>query len=85
MAEFLPAFNSLIADRVGHLWLEEFEPPGEERPGARWTVLNPEGRVLGWVETPDGLEIYEIGADYLLADARDELEVEYVQLWSLER
>lgn len=85
VTEFLPAFNSLIADRVGHLWLEEFEPPGEERPGARWTVLDPEGRVLGWVETPDGLEIYEIGADYLLADARDELEVEYVQLWSLER
>ena len=85
VAEFLPAFNSLIADRVGHLWLEEFEPPGEERPGARWTVLDPEGRVLGWVETPDGLEIYEIGADYLLGDARDELGVEYVQLWSLER
>ncbi len=85
VAEFLPAFNSLIADRVGHLWLEEFEPPGEERPGARWTVLDPEGRVLGWVETPDGLEIYEIGADYLLGDARDEFGVEYVQLWSLER
>ena len=84
-AEFLPAFNSMIADRVGHLWLEEFEPPGEERPGARWTVLDPEGRVLGWVETPDGLEIYEIGADYLLGDTWDEFGLEYVQLWSLER
>ena len=70
---------------MGHLWLEEFEPPGEDRPGALWTVLDPEGRVLGWVETPDGLEIYEIGADYLLGHTRDELGVEYVQLWSMER
>lgn len=75
----------MIADRVGHLWLEEFEPPGEDRPGALWTVLDPEGRVLGRVETPDGLEIYEIGADYLLGRTRDELRVEYVQLWSMER
>lgn len=85
VAESLPVFNSMIADRVGHLWLEEFEPPGEDRPGALWTVLDPEGRVLGWVETPDGLEIYEIGADYLLGHTRDELGVEYVQLWSMER
>ena len=85
VAEFLPAFNSLIADRLDHLWVEEFEPPGEERPGSLWTVLDPEGWVLGVIETPDGLEIYEIGADYILGHTRDELGVEYVQVWSLER
>ena len=85
VAQNLPAFTSLIADRVDHLWLERFEPPGEERPGALWTVLDPEGWELGEIETPEGLEIYEIGADYILGHAWDELGVEYVQLWTLER
>ena len=34
---------------------------------------------------PEGLEIYEIGADYILGHAWDDLGVEYVQFWTLER
>ena len=41
--------------------------------------------MLGFVETPHGLVIYEIGADYLLGKVRDEPGVEYVQLWPLDR
>ena len=85
VAENLPAFSSLVADRADHLWLEEFEPPGEERPGSLWKVLDPEGWALGVIETPDGLAILEIGADYILGRTQDEVGVEYVQLWSLER
>ena len=33
----------------------------------------------------DRLVIYEIGADYLLGKVRDELRVEYIQLWPLDR
>lgn len=44
-----------------------------------------EGRVLGFVETPDRLEIFEIGEDYILGRSWDEMYVEYVQLWALER
>ena len=42
-------------------------------------------RVLGFVETPEGLEILEIGEDYILGKTEDEFEVEYVQVWPLER
>lgn len=38
-----------------HLWVEEYEFPGEERPGSLWTVFGPEGHVLGFVETPPAL------------------------------
>ena len=42
--------------------------------------------MLGFVETPAGLQdIYEIGEDYILGRATDELGVEYVQVWSLSR
>ena len=85
VAEHFPAFTSLVVDALDHLWVEEYEFPGEERPGARWTVFDPEGRVLGFVETAEGLQIYEIGEDYILGHAMDELDVESVQLWPLER
>ncbi len=86
VGEHLPAFSSIMSDALEHLWVEEYEAPGEERPGVLWTVFDPEGRVLGFVETPEQLEIYEIGGDYILGKAvSEELEVESVQVWPLER
>ena len=85
VAERMPAFTSVFVDRLHHLWVEEYELPGEERPGSLWTVFDPEGRVLGFVETPEGLEIFEIGEDYILGRWLDELGVEHVRVWPLER
>lgn len=85
VADNHPAFTSVIVDKLNHIWVEEYEFPGEERPGSLWTVFDAEGRVLGFVETPEGLEIFEIGEDYILGRWRDELEVEYVQIRELER
>ena len=85
VAETFPAFDEIVADALGHLWVQEYDLPGEERENLLWTVFDPEGRVLGFVDTPSGLDIYEIGADYILGRATDDLGVEYVQLWSLER
>ena len=36
-------------------------------------------------ETPEALEIYEIGEDYLLGKVEGELGVDYIQLWALNR
>ena len=41
--------------------------------------------MLGFVETPPRLRVLEIGEDYILGVVRDELGVESVQLWALER
>lgn len=85
VAAHFPAFTSIITDALGHLWVEEYEFPGEERPGSLWTVFDSEGQVLGFVETPEVLQILEIGEDYVLTWNRDELDVEYVQSWPLDR
>ena len=56
-----------------------------DRPVPLWTVFDAEGRALGFIETPDGLTVFEIGADYLLGRVTDYLGVESVQVWGLER
>ncbi len=84
-ADYFPAFSSVIGDALGHLWVEEYKYPREDRGGTLWTVFDPEGHALGFVETPEGLEVYEIGEDYILGRVRDELDIESIQLWALER
>lgn len=84
-AEHLPALDSVLVDALDHLWVGEFESPADERAGVLWTVFDREGRVLGFVETPEDLRIYEIGGDYILGHARNELDVESIQLWPLDR
>lgn len=85
LAEHFPAFSTVMADVAGHLWVREYDLPREERPVPLWTVFDPEGRVLGFVETPAGLDILQIGADFILGRVKDEFEVEYVQVWPLVR
>ncbi len=86
LVDSYPAFEEIVTDLAGYLWVREyrmFDMFGEG--DAVWTVFDPEGRIEGLVETPVGLEIFEIGEDYVLGVVEDELGVEYVQLWALDR
>lgn len=85
VAEHFPAFESIRSDALDHLWVEEYQLPREEGSATVWTVFDPDGQALGLVETPTDLRISEIGADYILGYTFDEFDVQYVQLWSLER
>ena len=84
LPESFPAISAIEVDVLGNLWVREYNLPGQE-DRALWTVFDPDGLVQGFVETPPGLVIYEIGEDYILGKVEDELSVEYVQLWSLDR
>ena len=86
VAEHLPAFAGVRGDdALGHLWVYEYEAPGEERPGTVFNIFDPEGRVLGFFEIPEGMGILEIGGDYILARVENDLGVQSVQMWPLER
>lgn len=83
LVESYPAFEEIVGDRAGYLWVREYRMFGEGP--AVWTVFDPEGRIQGLVETPPGLDVLEIGEDYVLGLVADDLGVEYVQLWALSR
>ena len=85
LAETFPAYSNIKSDALGHLWVAEFQLPGEEHDFTLWTVFDQEGRALGFVETPSGLTIHEIGADYILGRRTGDMDVESVELWGLTR
>lgn len=85
MVESFPAFGPMLGDALGYLWVAEFRRPGDDPSRTVWTVFDGEGVAQGFVDTPGDLEVYEIGADYLLGRVRDEIGAEYVQVWGLER
>ena len=84
MPDTLPAFSEVVHDASGHLWVRIFRLPYETGP-EEWIVLEPSGQVRGRIDLPEGLNVYEIGEDYVLARATDELGVERVQMWPLRR
>ena len=94
-ADSMPLFGGLVVARDGHLWVQGY-PSAEDllspewdwnrrRRVPRWTVFGPEGRWLGEVAMPQELQVYEIGADYVLGIRTDELDVPYVVLHRIEK
>lgn len=83
MPEHMPAHAEIVADAAGFLWVAEYRA-GPEAPH-RWAVYDPEGRPVGAVETPHGVEIEAIGVDHILGRGEDDLERPYVAIWDLDR
>jgi hypothetical protein len=57
-------------------------------PGAtevNWNVFDRDGALLGAVSVPARLRVKQIGTDFVLGVAVDDLGIEHVQLYSLTR
>lgn len=80
----LPAMSAVLPDAAGHLWIRSFTFPAVDA-SARWIVLDPSGQAVASLDLPAGMEVYEIGTDYLVGMVRDDLDVERVQVWPLRR
>lgn len=85
LPDTLPAFATVVADALDHLWVREYPVPGRGSASPVWMVFDPEGLVLGFVETPPRLLVYEIGADYVLGGWFGEPGAVQVQVRPLRR
>lgn len=85
LVERFPAYSSLHGDALGYLWVAEFKLPDDEYNGTLWTIFDPNGQAMGFVETPDGLSILDIGTDYILGKRTGQMDIESVEMWSLTR
>lgn len=93
-AEAVPVFQDFLVDGEELVWVRDYDPaihgtsvgglttPG---PGGMWTVLNHEGTHLTTVTLPADLEPLAIDSDHLIGVRRDELGVESVRVYRIER
>jgi hypothetical protein len=79
----MPAFDELRIDALGFLWVRD--PLSPVDAVATWHVYGADGRWVGVVTTPTDLGVREIGVDYVLGTWSDELGVEHVRRYALQR
>lgn len=72
------AFDALLAGADGAVWTRNYPLPGDRRHD--WSVFAADGRWLGEVSVPAGLQLLEVGPDYVLARVLDDFDVEHVVL-----
>ncbi len=88
----LPVLRSVHVDGAGHLWLQPYYVAGAEPSPLE--ILAPDGTWLGSVSLPPGLRrafiqyqapYMEIGDDYVLGVWTDELDVQYVRMYRINK
>jgi len=78
-----PAYGRLLPDAGGCLWVAAYAEPGQA--ARRWDVLDGRGRRLGSLTLPPRFRLHQIGRNWLLGVARDDLDVERVEVRPLRR
>ena len=85
----LPAFDLLHADPEGNVWAREQRFGADDGIAGPATheffIFGADGRHLGVIELPGSLEVYQIGTDFLLGKVSDELGVDRVYLYRIEK
>ena len=84
VADQFGTVSGLHAAPEGGFWAREMPRPGDPE-GERWLVFDGEGRLLGRIALPPGGNLTRVGRDHLLLSERDDLDIEYVSLYSLPR
>ena len=83
MPKTIPAYTELRVDIEGNVWLKRFEAPGHS--GNRWGVFARDGKFLGHLLLPPGLEVLVRSGPITCLVKRDSLSVEQVRLFRLRK
>jgi hypothetical protein len=80
--EYVPPYGTIAVDRSGNLWVQDF--PGLE-DAQRWTVYDRAGSLRARIALPTRFTPYDIGDDWILGRELDELDVEHMRLYGIQR
>jgi hypothetical protein len=83
MPDSIPAYTDIRVDPEGNLWLERFSVQGSQEH--RWAVFSNSGEFLGHLGLPCGFRLSDLGTDWILGIHTDELGVERVKVFGLEK
>lgn len=81
--ERLPPYGNFRVDDLGNLWVQDYRV-GLDDP-EWWTIFDSGGRAIGRLSLPPRFQVYQSGADFILGRTQDDLDVERIVLYGLER
>jgi hypothetical protein len=81
--ELLPAYSAFLVDTEGNLWVADYRPFG--LGPQTWNVFDPSYHMLGSVEVPPQLMVFDIGPDYVLGRWREASGTESIRIYGLEK
>jgi len=79
-----PDYTEITLDTEWNLWVRSGPTAGLEETWVDHLVFDPNGALLGTVALPP-IQVLEIGADYVMGVYRDEMEVESMRLYAIEK
>ena len=78
-----PAYDRLVTDVEGRLWVRHFPRVGAE--AATWIVFGADGEQMGRLELPLRATLLDAGPDWVLVSEADELDVPTVRVYPVIR
>jgi hypothetical protein len=81
--EAIPAYRRLRVDRSGNVWVQDYNLPGAD--SVTWSVFDSDGRWINDLKMPTEWQVLDIGMDHLLVLVRNELDVEILRRYGIER
>jgi hypothetical protein len=79
----LPAYDRLLGDDTGKLWVRSYPVPGAD--STLWRVLESDGTVVARITTPATLQLLHVGVEFIVASDTDVDGQERVAVWRLRR
>lgn len=83
LPETIAAFDDLEVDAQGNLWVRRVPLPGSDT--FEFDVFDASGTPIATAVLPGDVIVFEIGDGYLLGRVRDELDVEQVVVFPIEK
>ena len=77
----VPAYETVVGARDGGFWVKDFVVPGRSAATERWSIYGPDGNMRGVIQIPEGFRLMYIDDDVVVGVMRDDLDVEYVELF----
>ena len=79
--ETKPAYDALVVDDQGRLWIREY--PDTEAEFAKWLIVNSNGELVGAMELPENLLLKEIKAGRAYASVYSETYGPYIVVYAI--
>ncbi len=83
LPETKPAYDALIVDDDGYLWIREY--PDSKSEFAKWLVVGTDGKLIGEMELPLNLLLKTIKAGRAYASVNSEMHGPYIAVYSITR